>query len=59
MAVHVRGTDGRTRAVAATILTLAIALLHFLAMAAAQVVPDPALAVPHRSSASTAACWPG
>ena len=46
MAVHVRGTDGRTRAVAATILTLAIALLHFLAMAAARVLPDPALAVP-------------
>lgn len=46
MAIHVRGTDGRTRAAAATILTLAIALLHFLAMAAARVVPDPALAVP-------------
>ena len=46
MAIHVRGTDGRTRAAAATILTLAIALLHFLAMAAARVLPDPALAVP-------------
>ncbi len=46
MVVHVRGTDGLTRAAAATILTLAIALLHFLAMAAIQVVPDPALAVP-------------
>ncbi|SDN29569.1 diguanylate cyclase (GGDEF) domain-containing protein [Methylobacterium phyllostachyos] len=51
MALHVRstdshGTDGRSRAVAATVLTLAIAVLHFLAMAAAQVVPDPTLSVP-------------
>ena len=46
MALHVRSTDGRSRAVAATILTLAIAVLHFLAMAAARVVPDPSLSVP-------------
>ncbi|MCJ2086002.1 EAL domain-containing protein [Methylobacterium sp. E-005] len=45
MAIHVRSIDGRTRMAAATILTLAIALLHFLAMAAARVVPDPTLAV--------------
>ncbi|OXE37732.1 PAS-domain containing protein, partial [Methylobacterium radiotolerans] len=36
----------RARLAAATVLTLAIAVLHFLAMAAARVVPDPALAVP-------------
>jgi len=51
MALHVRSTDshgpdGRSHAVAATVLTLAIALLHFLAMAAVRVVPDPNLSVP-------------
>ncbi|MBE7247084.1 MAG: EAL domain-containing protein, partial [Actinomycetospora chiangmaiensis] len=46
MALHVRSTGVRARLAAATILTLAIAVLHFLAMAAAQVVPDPTLAVP-------------
>ncbi len=40
--VHGRGGDARTRVAAATILTAAIAGLHFLAMAAARVVPDPA-----------------
>ncbi|MEE7446481.1 bifunctional diguanylate cyclase/phosphodiesterase [Methylobacterium radiotolerans] len=46
MAVHVGRAGGRARLAAATVLTLAIAVLHFLAMAAARVVPDPALAVP-------------
>ncbi|MGU3464946.1 EAL domain-containing protein [Methylobacterium sp. C33D] len=46
MAIHVGSAGARARLAAATVLTLAIALLHFLAMAAARVVPDPALAVP-------------
>jgi diguanylate cyclase (GGDEF)-like protein len=46
MALHVRSSTGRGRLVAASVLTLGIAMLHFLAMAAAQVVPDPTLAVP-------------
>ncbi|MCJ2059087.1 EAL domain-containing protein, partial [Methylobacterium sp. J-048] len=46
LVVHVRGADTRTRMMAATVLTAAIAGLHFLAMAAARVVPDPTLANP-------------
>jgi diguanylate cyclase (GGDEF)-like protein len=46
MAIHVGRAGARARLAAATVLTLAIAVLHFLAMAAARVVPDPALAVP-------------
>lgn len=45
MALHVRSTDGRGRLAAASVLTVAIATLHFLAMAAARAVPDPALAM--------------
>ncbi|MCJ2124188.1 EAL domain-containing protein [Methylobacterium sp. J-077] len=46
LVVHVRGGDAKTRMTAATILTAAIAGLHFLAMAAARVIPDPMLANP-------------
>ncbi|WP_457106946.1 diguanylate cyclase domain-containing protein [Methylobacterium sp. P5_C11] len=51
MAIHVGSAGGRARLAAATVLTLAIAILHFLAMAAARVVPDPAQAVPQRGLA--------
>lgn len=46
MAIHVGPAGPRARFAAATVLTVAIAVLHFLAMAAARVVPDPALAIP-------------
>lgn len=46
LVIHVRGGEARTRIAATTILTAAIAGLHFLAMAAARVVPDPALETP-------------
>jgi diguanylate cyclase (GGDEF)-like protein len=46
LVVHGHGGDARTRMAAATILTAAIAGLHFLAMAAARAIPDPSLDIP-------------
>ena len=45
-AIHIRRADPRTRMIAATVLTSAIAGLHFTAMAAVRVLPDPAFATP-------------
>ncbi|MGU3668111.1 EAL domain-containing protein [Methylobacterium sp. A49B] len=46
LAIHIRRAEARSRIIAATVLTGAIASLHFLAMAAARAVPDPAVVTP-------------
>ncbi|TXN15851.1 EAL domain-containing protein [Methylobacterium sp. WL122] len=46
LAMHTRRTGMRSRIVAATVLTAAIAALHFVAMAAAYIIPDPTLSAP-------------
>ncbi|TXM74214.1 EAL domain-containing protein [Methylobacterium sp. WL12] len=46
LALHTQRTGTRSRIQAATILTFAIAALHFMAMAAVHITPDPSLSTP-------------